>query len=398
MIIQPKVRGFICTTAHPKGCAKRVEEDIQYVENKGEIANGPKRVLVIGASTGYGLASRIVSAFGCHASTIGVFFEKSAEGKRTGTAGWYNSVAFEEKAKEYGLYFKSFNGDAYSDEIREQVIETIKKDWGGVDLIVYSLASPRRQHPKTGKVSKSVLKPIGASYTNQSMDMSTNELETVTLEGASEEEIEQTVAVMGGEDWEYWIDALDKEGLLNDGVNTVAYSYVGPEVTQAVYRGGTIGRAKDHLEATAKKLDERLKEINGRAVVSVNKALVTQSSSAIPFIPLYFIILNKVMNEKNVNEDCIQQIYRLFSDKLYSGGNVEVDEDGLIRLDDFELREDIQQIVKDRWDNLTPENFKDVADLEGYNVGFLKLFGFGYNGVDYGEDIDPDQKLLSAAL
>ncbi|MCA9401311.1 MAG: trans-2-enoyl-CoA reductase family protein, partial [Candidatus Omnitrophica bacterium] len=314
MIIHPKVRGYICTTAHPKGCEKRVENEIRYIQSQRPITNGPKKTLVIGSSTGYGLSSRIAASFsGCKSKTIGVFFEKEPDQKRTATAGWYNSVAFEKFANQAGIYSKSFNGDAYSDEMKENVIKTIKKDLGSLDLVVYSLAAPRRAHPKTGNISKSVLRPIGKEYTNKSIDLNTNKLEEVTLPAATDEQIEQTVDVMGGEDWQIWMDLLLEENLLDKGIKTVAYSYVGPEVTRAIYRNGTIGRAKDHLEATAKKLDQKLQPLNGRAVISVNKALVTQSSSAIPFIPLYYILLSKVMKEKNIDENCVQQVYRLFS-------------------------------------------------------------------------------------
>ncbi len=395
MIIQPKIRGFICTTAHPAGCAKNVQNQIDYVKSQGAVANGPKNVLVIGSSTGYGLASRILATFGCGAATMGIFFEKQAEKKRTASAGWYNSVAFEQKAKEAGFYAKSFNGDGFSDDMRRQVIDAIKADWGKVDCVIYSLAAPRRQHPKTGELAKSVLKPLGKTYTNTSIDLTTDKLETVTLPEATQEEVDQTISVMGGEDWEFWIDALEKEGLLSDGAKTVAYSYVGPQLTQAVYRNGTIGQAKDHLEATAKKLDERLKKINGQAAISVNKALVTQSSSAIPFIPLYFILLSRVMKEKNVDEDCIAQIYRLFTSALYTKNPIDCDEKGRIRMDDKEMLEDVQKIVGENWDKLTQENFAEYSDLDGYHKDFLALFGFGLEGVDYDADVDPDQKIPS---
>lgn len=396
MIIQPKIRGFICTTAHPLGCAQNVQNQIDYVKKQGKIGHGPRKVLVIGASNGYGLASRIVSAFGCGSATIGVFFEKEPEDKRTASAGWYNSVAFEQKARQAGLYAKSFNGDAFSDEIKEKVVDAIKKDLGQVDLVIYSLASPRREHPRTGQLAKSALKPIKQVYTGKTLDVSTNTLEPVTLPQATQEEIEQTVSVMGGEDWEYWIDALEKNGLLAQGAMAVAYSYMGPELTRSIYREGTIGRAKDHLEATARKLDGRLKKIKGRALVSVNKALVTQSSSAIPVIPLYFVLLNKVMKTKGIYEDCIAQIYRLFSTRLYTGGPIPVDEQGLIRVDDLELRADVQFEVNKRWEKLTNENLAQLADLDGYHEEFLRLFGFGLAGVDYCADVDYQQKLPSA--
>lgn len=396
MIIQPKIRGFICTTAHPVGCARSIQEQIDYVKKQGTVEHGPRRALIIGASNGYGLASRIVSAFGCGASTIGVFFEKEPEDKRTASAGWYNSVAFEQKAGQAGLYAKSFNGDAFSDDIKKKVVDAIKKNMGQVDLVIYSLASPRREHPKTGQLAKSALRPINNVYTGKTLDVTTNTLESVTLPLATQEEIEQTVSVMGGEDWEYWIDALEKDGLLSPGALTVAYSYMGPELTRSIYREGTIGRAKDHLEATARKLDERLKKIKGRALVSINKALVTQSSSAIPVIPLYFVLLNKVMKTKGIYEDCIAQIYRLFATRLYAGGLIPVDEQGLIRVDDFELRADVQSEVNTRWEKLTNENLFQLADIDGYHEEFLRLFGFGLKGVDYNADVDHAQKLPSA--
>lgn len=395
MIVQPKIRGFICTTAHPTGCAKHVQNQIDYVKNLGEIPGAPKKVLIIGSSTGYGLSSRIVSAFGCRAATIGVFFEKAPDAKRTASAGYYNSLAFEQKANAEGLYAKSFNGDAFSDEIKAQVADTIKKDLGQVDLVIYSLASPRRVHPRTGVVSKSVLRPVGREYTNKSINMNARELESVTLPPATDEEIEQTVAVMGGEDWQFWTDILERENLLADGAINVAYSYIGPEITKGVYRNGTIGRAKDHLEATAKSLDERMKKNNGRAFISVNKALVTQSSSAIPFIPLYFVLLSKVMKEKNVDEDTVMQIDRLYREFLFTAGDVPVDADGFIRLDDHELRPDIQEIVDANWKKLDQENLPDLADLDGYQKDFLQLFGFGMDGVDYEADVDIAVKIPS---
>ncbi|MBZ0165533.1 MAG: trans-2-enoyl-CoA reductase family protein [Candidatus Omnitrophica bacterium] len=389
MIVKPKIRGFICTTAHPVGCAHNVQRQIDYVLSQGPVNDGPKKVLIIGASTGYGLASRIVAAFASRAATVGVFFEKEAEGKRTATAGYYNSVALEEKILAEGLYTKSVNGDAFSDDIKQQVVDIIKKDLGQVDLVIYSVAAPRRVHPKTGKISKSVLKPVGREYTNTSIDMEKERLEQVTLPAATDDEIEETIAVMGGEDWQYWIDALEGANLLAEGATTVAYSYVGPEVTQGVYRNGTIGRAKDHLERTANALNARLqKNINGRALISVNKALVTQSSSAIPFIPLYFVVLSKVMKSKGIEEDTIMQISRLFHDYLYCGQAPITDEAGFIRLDDFELRDDVQELVNTRWAQLTQENLADSADLEGYQVDFLRLFGFGLPDVDYDADVD----------
>ena len=393
MIVQPKVRGFICTTAHPQGCAANVQEQIDYVKSKGVIKDGPKKVLVIGASTGYGLASRIVAAFGCGAATIGVFFERPAEGKRTATAGWYNSVAFQKAARGAGLYAKSINGDAFSDDIRIQTIDLIKKDLGQVDCVIYSLASPRRIHPKTGEVYKSVLRPKDVKYTNKSIDFEKNEITEVSLPAATEEEIQHTIMVMGGEDWQMWIDALNNAGVLAKGAVTVAYSYIGPDVTTPVYRNGTIGAAKDHLEATAHLLDTFMKKNGGRAFISVNKALVTQSSSAIPFIPLYFVLLMRVMKKKNIHEECIHQIYRLFGGKLYNAralAQVPVDPQGRVRVDDLEMRQDVQDEVSALWKNVSTENVNEIADVKGYEEDFLKLFGFGFSNVDYNSEVEVD--------
>jgi enoyl-[acyl-carrier protein] reductase / trans-2-enoyl-CoA reductase (NAD+) len=396
MIVQPKIRGFICTTAHPVGCEAHVNEQIKYVQSKGPIKGGPKKVLVIGASTGYGLASRIVSAFGCGAATLGVFFERPAESKRTATAGWYNTVAFQKAAKAAGLYARSINGDAFSDEIRNQVIDMIKKDLGQVDTVIYSLASPRRTHPKTGEVFKSTLKPKGDPYTNKSIDFEKKEVISVTLPSATKEEIDHTIAVMGGEDWEMWIQALDQAGVLTPGAVTVAYSYIGPDVTTPVYRNGTIGAAKDHLETTAHKLDKIMQPKGGRALISVNKALVTQSSSAIPFIPLYFVILMKIMKAKNIHEDCIHQIQRLFSDCLYNGrklSDIPTDAEGRVRVDDLEMRADVQKEVEAIWKTVSTANVNEIADVKGYEQDFLKLFGFGLKGVDYGADVNVELPL-----
>lgn len=386
MIIKPKAKGFICVTAHPEGCAQNVQEQIDYVRSHKPI-NGPRKVLVIGASTGFGLASRIVSAFGAGAATIGVFFERPASGNRTATAGWYNSAAFERKAKEAGLYSKSINGDAFSDEIKKQTIELIKKDLGQVDLVVYSLASPRRIHPVTGENLNSVIKPINREYTNKTVDFHSGKVTEATIQPASEEEIRQTVAVMGGEDWEMWIRELKSEGVLAKGAITVAYSYIGPDITRAVYREGTIGRAKDHLEATAKIIDSVLQELNGKAYVSVNKALVTQSSSAIPVVPLYISLLYKVMKEKGIHEGCIEQIVRLFKERLYSA-SVALDISGRIRIDDLEMRADVQQEVSSLWEKVNSENIEVLSDIEGYREEFFKLFGFGFENINYDKDTE----------
>ncbi len=389
MIIKPKTRGFICTTAHPVGCAHQVNEQIDYVKGQG-LKQGPKKVLVIGASTGYGLASRIVSSFGYGADTIGVFFEKPASDGRTASAGWYNSAAFEQAAGEAGYFAKSINGDAFSDEIKTETIQAIKEHFGKVDLVVYSLASPRRNHPKTGESFTSVLKPIGQSYTNKTVNFHTAEVTDITIEPATEEDIRQTVAVMGGEDWQLWIDALKEADVLSEGVQTLAYSYIGPELTYPVYREGTIGRAKDDLEKTAGRLTEVLKDLNGQAFVSVNKALVTQSSAAIPVVPLYISILFKIMKEKGIHEGCIEQIHRLFSDRLYRGGEVPVDEAGRIRLDDWEMKPEVQAEVAELWATINSDNIHDISDIEGYRKEFFKLFGFEIESINYDEDVNPE--------
>lgn len=387
MIVAPKIRGFICTTAHPVGCAKHIADQIAVVKSRGPIANGPKKVLVIGSSTGYGLSSRIAAAFGSGAATIGVFFEKPAEADRCGTTGWYNTAAFETEAKAAGLYARSFNGDAFSDAMKEEVIAAIKADLGQVDCVVYSLASPRRTHPKTGEVFKSVLKPIGASYTNKTLNTTTGVVHDITIEPASDDEIAQTVAVMGGEDWEMWIDALLKADVLAKGVQTVAYSYIGPEVTWPIYKNGTIGRAKEDVERAQRELDVKLAPLNGKAWVSVNKALVTQASSAIPVVPLYISLLYKVMKDEGTHEDCMEQMDRLFRDRMYGSGP-QPDEAGRIRVDDWEMTPAVQKLVGDRWNEVTTENFAQLGDFEGYKSSFLRLFGFGLEGVDYGADVD----------
>ena len=394
MVVTPKVRGFICTTAHPVGCAKHVAEQIAVVKNRGPIANGPKKVLVIGSSTGYGLSSRIAAAFGSNASTIGVFFEKPAETDKCGTAGWYNSAAFENEARAAGLYARSFNGDAFSDAMKTEVIAAIKSDLGQVDCVVYSLASPRRTDPKSGEVYKSVLKPIGQSYTNHNLNTSTGVVDEITIQPAEGDDVAQTVAVMGGEDWQMWIDALLAEGLLAKGVQTVAYSYIGPEITWPIYKNGTIGRAKEDLERVQRELDAKLKSLDGKAWVSVNKALVTQASSAIPVVPLYISLLYKVMKAEGTHEDCIEQMDRLFRDRLYNG-NPQPDEVGRIRIDDWEMAPAVQQLVDQRWTEVNTDNLREIADFDGYQAGFLKLFGFGLNGVDYTADVDTAVKVPS---
>lgn len=393
MIISPKIRGFICTTAHPDGCAAHVQEQIDYVKSKPPLEGCPKRVLVVGASTGYGLASRIVPAFGGGASTIGVFFEKEGTDKKTASAGWYNSAAFEEAAARDGLYAKSFNGDAFSNEMKTQVIEAIKADLGQVDMVVYSLASPRRTDPVTGEVYKSVLKPTGRTYTNKNLNTDKKEIESVTIEPATDDEIAQTVKVMGGEDWKLWIEALADAGVLADGFKTVAYSYIGPELTWAIYTDGTIGRAKAHLEQTAKELSAKFG--TGTALVSVNKALVTQASSAIPVVPLYISLLYKVMKAKGLHEGCIEQMHRLFADHYCTPDGPKLDDKGRIRIDDWEMRDDVQNEVSAVWDSITTETIDTLTDFAGYQKEFYRLFGFGMDGIDYNADTNPIRPIRS---
>ncbi len=379
------MRGFICLTSHPKGCEQNVVNQINYVKSKGAI-EGPKKVLVIGASTGFGLASRITSAFGSNASTIGVFFEKPPQPGKPGSPGWYNTAAFENQAQQAGLYAKSINGDAFSNEVKQKTIDLIKADLGQVDLVIYSLASPVRTNPKTGVTHRSVLKPIGNSFTNKTVDFHTGIVSNITIEPCTNEDIENTVAVMGGEDWDWWIDELKKANLLAPNAVTVAYSYIGPALTEAVYRKGTIGRAKDHLEATASTITNKLKDIGGKAYVSVNKALVTQASSAIPVIPLYISLLYKTMKEAGIHEGCIEQIQRLFQTRLYAGKAVPTDAEGRIRIDDWEMREDIQSTVAELWKQADTDTLPNIGDLKGYKTDFLNLFGFSVDKVDYQAD------------
>ena len=381
------MRGFICLTSHPEGCDRNVLNQINYTKSKGDI-NGPKKVLVIGASTGFGLASRITSAFGSQASTIGVFFEKPAAEGKPASPGWYNSAAFEKYAHKAGLYAKSINGDAFSNEIKQQTIDLIKQDLGQIDLVVYSLASPVRTNPNTGITHKSVLKPIGSTFSNKTVDFHTGIVSDISIEPCNDDDIKNTIAVMGGEDWEMWIDALKNENLLSPKAMTIAYSYIGPSLTEAVYRKGTIGRAKDDLEATAFKITEKLSSIGGKAFVSVNKALVTQASSAIPVIPLYISLLYKTMKEAGIHEGCIEQIQRLFKDRLYSGNQIPVDDKGRVRIDDWEMREDIQAKVADLWIKASTDTLGELGDLEGYKSDFYNLFGFKVGEVDYTKDVN----------
>lgn len=395
MIIKPRTRGFICTTSHPVGCVRHVEQQIEYVKSQPAV-EGPKNVLVIGASTGYGLSSRIVAAFGAGANTIGVYRPSAGSEKRTASAGWYNSAAFEAAAEEAGLISYSVTGDAFTEETKQKTIEVIREKLGQVDLVVYSVAAPRRKDPATGEMVNSVLKPIGEPYTNKTVNFHTGEVTPITIDPATEEEVQHTVTVMGGDDWQLWIHALKEGGVLADNAVTIAYSYIGSDITQAIYRDGSIGQAKDHLETTAHTLNETLGQTGGRAYVAVSKALVTQSSSAIPVVPLYVSALYKVMKEKGLHEGTIEQMYRLFADRLYNAEGTRVDEKGRIRIDDWELQEDVQEEVRRIWEEITTDNINELSDLEGYRKEFFRLFGFEMDGVDYEADVNPDVKIPQA--
>ncbi|MCX6948583.1 MAG: trans-2-enoyl-CoA reductase family protein [Opitutae bacterium] len=390
MIIKPKVRGFVCVTAHPTGCAAHIQQQIDHVKSKGPIKQGPKNVLVIGASTGYGLASRVTASFGSGAATLGVFYERPSEEGRPATPGWYNSIAFTRAARAAGYYAENINGDAFSEAIKQQTLAMIARDMGPIDLVVYSLASPRRTHPKTGAVHKSVLKPLGAPYTNKTVDTDKAIVSEVTIDSATEIEATDTVAVMGGEDWEMWIQALADAKLLAPGATAVAYSYIGPVHTWPVYKDGTIGAAKVDLERAAMAINAKLAAHgNGRAFISVNKALVTQASSAIPVVPLYIAILYKVMKAKGTHEGCIEQMQRLFATQLYNGSKLQFDGAGRVRVDDWEMRPEIQDAISAIWPQVTTENLATLTDIAGYQTEFLKLFGFGLPGVNYDAEVEP---------
>jgi enoyl-[acyl-carrier protein] reductase/trans-2-enoyl-CoA reductase (NAD+) len=395
MLIQPKIRGFVCITAHPDGCAAHIAEQIAVVKSRGPVANAPKRVLVVGSSTGYGLASRIAAAFGGSAKTIGVAFERAPEPDKCASTGWYNTAAFEAAAQKSGLYAKSFNGDAFSDAMKAQVFATIKKDWGQIDAFVYSLASPRRTHPKTGEQFRSVLKPIGKDFTAKNLDTDRRQIVDVTLTAATDEEIRQTVAVMGGEDWEFWIEGLKKEGLLAKNFVTLNYSYIGPEVTWPIYKDGTIGRAKRDLERAQKTISKSISSIGGRAFIGVLKAVVSQASSAIPVVPLYISLLFKLMKKAGTNEGQIEQIDRLW--RGVSSNKLNLDAEGRIRIDNYEMEPSIQNEIKKLWPQVTTENLDQLGDFAGYQGDFLKLFGFGLKGVDYTKETDPMVRIPSIA-
>lgn len=384
MIVEPKVKGFICTTAHPVGCEESVRQQIEKTKKFGK-KEGAKKVLVIGGSTGYGLASRIAVTYGYGADTLAVSFEREATGKRTATAGWYNTKAFEKLASADGYYAKSINGDGFSKDIKDQVIAQIKEDLGQVDMVVYSLAAPRRTLAD-GTTVTSVLKTVGAPFTNKTLDLRNNEIKDVTITEANEDEIQATIQVMGGEDWKEWIQALNDAGVLAENATTLAYSYIGPDITHAIYKDGSIGQAKNHLFQTSKELNKEFANIGLKSYISVNKALVTQSSAAIPIVPLYIALLYKVMKDEGLHEDCIDQMNRLFLDKMMDG--VETDEEGRIRLDDYEMREVVQDKIHAIWSDITTEQIEEQGDIKGYWDDFYHMFGFGYDEVDYSQDVE----------
>ncbi|MDP6197972.1 MAG: trans-2-enoyl-CoA reductase family protein [Porticoccaceae bacterium] len=388
MIIKPRVRGFMCITTHPTGCEANVKNQIDYIKKQGPI-DAPKRVLVIGSSTGYGLAARITAAFGAGASTLGIFFEKPGTERKPGTAGWYNSAAFHQCAEQEGLYAKSINGDAFSTEVKEQAIATIKEDLGQVDLVIYSLAAPRRQHPVSGEVFNSTLKPVGKNVTMRGINTDKEEIQEFSLEAATEQEINDTVAVMGGEDWHMWMEALDQAGVLAEGAKTTAFTYIGEKITWDLYWDGTIGQAKKDLDTKVLSIREKLASSGGDARVSVLKAVVTQASSAIPIMPLYLAMLFKEMKANGTHEGCIEQLYRLFTECLYSD-NPRTDEVGRLRVDELEMSPEVQAVVAESWSNISTENLAELTDFKGYKEEFLKLFGFEMDGVDYDADVNPE--------
>lgn len=388
MIIKPRVRGFMCITTHPTGCEANVKNQIDFIKSQGAI-DGPKRVLVIGSSTGYGLAARITAAFGSGASTLGVFFEKPGTDRKAGTAGWYNSAAFHQFAEQDGLYAKSINGDAFSTEVKDKVINTIKEDMGQIDLVIYSLAAPRRQHPVSGEVFNSTLKPVGKDVTMRGVNTDKEEIQEFSLDAADQQEIDDTVAVMGGEDWQMWIDALGDAGVLAEGAKTTAFTYIGEKITWDLYWDGTIGQAKKDLDTKVLAIRDKLAASGGDARVSVLKAVVTQASSAIPIMPLYLALLFKEMKKKGTHEGCIEQLYRLFTECLYSD-TPRTDEEGRLRVDELEMQPDVQAAVADAWSKISNENLSELTDFKGYKEEFLKLFGFEMDGVDYDADVDPE--------
>ena len=389
MVIKPKIRGFICTNAHPVGCAEHVQEQINYVKAQGPLSNAPKNVLVIGASTGYGLASRITAAFGGGAKTLGIFFEKEGSERKTGSAGWYNTAAFQAAAEEAGLWSKNINGDAFSNEIKQKAIDTIKADLGKIDLVIYSLASPRRTDPNTGETYSSTLKPIGSDITTKNLNTSKRVIDEVTVEAASQEDIDNTIKVMGGEDWEMWIDALKEADVLADNFKTTAYTYIGKELTWPIYGHATIGKAKEDLDRATQAIKESTKDLNGEAYVSSLNAVVTQASSAIPIMPLYISALFKVMKADGTYEGTIEQIHSLFTENLY-GETPRFDDGGHLFQNYKELEDDVQARVQHVWDTVDTDTIDELTDYVGYHNEFLRLFGFGIDSVDYDQDVNPD--------
>lgn len=389
MIIQPKIRGFLCTAAHPVGCHQDVMNQIAYVKSAGKLADGPKRVLIIGASGGYGLASRISAAYGADAATIGVFFERPAAGKRTASPGWYKSAAFTAEAEAAGLYAKNVNGDAFSVAIKNTVIDLIKADLGQIDMVVYSVAAPARELPD-GTVVRSALKPIGEPFEGATVDFNSGEIRSISLDPASEQEVADTIKVMGGEDWQLWIDALLEAGVLADNCITTNYTYLGSEVTWPIYYHGTIGKAKEDLDRAAKALEAPLAAVGGKAYVAVMKGLMTQAASAIPGMAIYLSLLFKAMKANGTHEGCIEQTTRLFHTQLFTGEDPVLDEAGRIRLDDWELSDEIQSEVTANWHNVTTDNLNELTDFAGYRAAFLQMHGFDFDGVDYALEVDPE--------
>jgi enoyl-[acyl-carrier protein] reductase/trans-2-enoyl-CoA reductase (NAD+) len=389
MIIEPKIRNNICVSAHPLGCAAQVNTQINYVKARDTIES-PGKVVIIGASNGYGLAARIVSTFSSGASTVGVAYERPSTKSKLGTAGWYNIESFKEEAEKDGYQALNVNGDAFSEEIKSEVLESIRENLGKVDLLVYSIAAPRRMDPATGELYSSVVKPIGKKFTSKTIDFLTGEVREITADPATQEEIAHTVKVMGGEDWNLWIRRLEKGGVLAKNFLTIAFSYIGPDLTRAIYRDGTIGKAKEDLEEIAEQISKLLEPYGGRALVSVNKALVTRASAVIPAVPLYISLLYKVMKEKKLHEGCIQQMYRLYHDFLFTDSPPKADDKGRIRIDDWEMRADVQKEVAELWEKVTTENLKQLADIDGFRQEFLRHHGFGMPGVDYTQDVEPD--------
>ncbi len=388
-VIAPKIRGFICTTAHPAGCAMNVQRQADYVRQMIHTPRPDVSALILGASTGYGLASRIVLGAGYQAKTLGIFYEKVPSGTRPGSAGYYNSVAYHKLAQEWGCWAKSLNGDAFSDEMREKAAQNIRENMGKLDYVIYSLAAPRRVHPLTGVTHQSVLKPVGEVYQSKTVDLNTEEIHAVSIEPACEEEINDTIAVMGGEDWQMWLNFLMENDLLKEGARAVAYSYIGPEVTWPIYRNGTIGKAKEDLEKRTIEINQKMQDkIGGNAWVSVNKAVVTQASSAIPVVPLYISILFKIMREKKIHEDCIEQITRLYMTHIDKGLVPSLDNKKRIRMDDWEMRPDVQMAAYECWQKINSGNLKMISDFEPFKREFRNLFGFEVEGIDYSQPVE----------